>query len=81
MRASHPVSYVVAWNNDNTLKDVTMRYCKNFNTVTRKLRTDAKWWEDSLKPFLEKSSSRSTEEDGDLSRQQLDQPLPTTISE
>lgn len=81
MRASHPVSYVVAWNNDNTLKDVTMRYCKNFNTVTRKLRTDAKWWEDSLKPFLEKSSPRSTEEDGDLSRQQLDQPLPTTISE
>jgi hypothetical protein len=32
---------VVAWNNDNTLKDITKRYCTNFNTVTRKLRIDA----------------------------------------
>ncbi|XP_056642265.1 DNA repair protein complementing XP-C cells homolog [Diorhabda sublineata] len=81
MRATHPISYVVAWNNDNTIKDVTKRYCTNYNTVTRKLRINEKWWEESIRPFLEKSTPRSREEDNDLSRQQLDQPLPKVISE
>ncbi|KAJ8944958.1 hypothetical protein NQ318_013106 [Aromia moschata] len=80
-RATHPVSYIVAWNNDNFLKDVTMRYCKNFNTVTRKLRVDAKWWGESLMPFQGPRTARDKEEDDDLNRQQLDQPLPKSIAE
>ncbi|XP_060535427.1 DNA repair protein complementing XP-C cells homolog [Cylas formicarius] len=80
-RATHPVSYVLAWNNDNTLKDVTQRYCQNYNTVTRKLRIDSKWWNESLNPFVGKSTARDLEEDEDLARQQLDQPLPKSIAE
>ncbi|KAG5868154.1 hypothetical protein JTB14_017347 [Gonioctena quinquepunctata] len=80
-RATHPVSYIVAWNNDDTLKDVTRRYCKSFNTITRKMRVDAKWWEETLKPFLGKNTARNREEDEDLNRQQLDQPMPKAISE
>uniref|UniRef100_A0A6P7FG93 DNA repair protein complementing XP-C cells homolog n=1 Tax=Diabrotica virgifera virgifera TaxID=50390 RepID=A0A6P7FG93_DIAVI len=81
MRATHPVSYVVAWNNDHTIKDVSMRYCKNFNTVTRKLRIDSNWWESSIRPFKEKSTARSKEEDADLNKQLFDQPLPKSIAE
>ncbi|KAJ8980178.1 hypothetical protein NQ317_011423 [Molorchus minor] len=80
-RATHPVSYVVAWNNDNTLKDITMRYCKSFNTITRKLRVDSKWWEETLRPFKGANTARDKEEDDDLNRQQLDQPMPKSIAE
>ncbi|KAL3286502.1 hypothetical protein HHI36_001007 [Cryptolaemus montrouzieri] len=80
-RASHPVSYVLAWSNNNYIKDITKRYCQNYNTVTRKLRTDSQWWEQTLKPFLGPKNARDKEEDDELDRQQLDKPLPTTISE
>ncbi|XP_066149053.1 DNA repair protein complementing XP-C cells homolog [Euwallacea fornicatus] len=80
-RASHPITYVVAWDNNNNLKDVTQRYCPNFNTVTRKLRADGKWWSESLSPFKALPTARDREEDEDLSRQQKDQPLPKAISE
>lgn len=72
---------MIAWNNNNTLKDVTRRYCKNFNTVTRKLRTDPKWWEETLNPFMGKQTARDREEENDLNRQQLDQPMPKSIAE
>lgn len=80
-RATQPVIYVVAWNNNGTLKDVTSRYSKNWNTVTRKLRDDPAWWKQTLKPYQEKKNAREKEEDEELARQQLDQPLPTAISE
>ncbi|KAJ3648239.1 hypothetical protein Zmor_020057 [Zophobas morio] len=80
-RASHPVSYILAWNNDNTLKDITRRYCTNYNTVTRKLRIDSKWWSESLKPFTGRKTPRDKEEDDELERQHLEKPLPTSIAE
>ncbi|XP_018579675.1 DNA repair protein complementing XP-C cells homolog [Anoplophora glabripennis] len=80
-RATHPISYIVAWNNNNNIKDITKRYCTNFNTITRKLRVDAKWWDETLKPFLGKYTARDKEEDDDLNRQQLDQPLPKSVAE
>nr|XP_023026812.1 DNA repair protein complementing XP-C cells homolog [Leptinotarsa decemlineata]XP_023026813.1 DNA repair protein complementing XP-C cells homolog [Leptinotarsa decemlineata] len=80
-RATQPINYIVAWNNDNTLKDITMKYCKSFNTVTRKLRADVKWWEETLKPFIGKKTFRDMKEDDDMNRQQFEQPLPKVISE
>lgn len=80
-RATHPINYIIAWKNDNSLKDVTRRYCKNYSTVTRKLRVDPNWLEESLKPFMGPQTIRDREEDDDLNRQQLDQPMPKTISE
>ncbi|XP_030755957.1 DNA repair protein complementing XP-C cells homolog [Sitophilus oryzae] len=80
-RASHPVVYILGWDNNNNIKDVTSRYCPNFNTITRKERINSKWWNESLYPFKGISTPRDEEEDEDLERQQLDQPLPKSISE
>lgn len=80
-KASHPVTYIVAWNNDNSLKDITQRYCPNWNTVTRKLRIDKKWCQNTLKPFEGRKTARDREEDEELARLQLEQPLPTSIAE
>nr|XP_022911361.1 DNA repair protein complementing XP-C cells homolog isoform X1 [Onthophagus taurus]XP_022911416.1 DNA repair protein complementing XP-C cells homolog isoform X1 [Onthophagus taurus] len=80
-RASHPVSYILGFDNDNHVKDITKRYCENWNTVTRKLRIDQSWWDQTLLPYKAPSNAREKEEDDDLARLQLDQPLPKTISE
>lgn len=58
-----------------------MRYCQNFNTITRKLRIDSKWWSQSLKPYLGIKNARDREEDDELERQQMEKPLPSSISE
>lgn len=58
-----------------------MRYCQNFNTITRKLRIDAVWWSQTLKPFLGSENARDKEEDDELERQQIEKPLPASISE
>lgn len=42
---------------------------------------DPKWWEESLKPFIGPLTIRDKEEDDDLNRQQLEQPMPKVISE
>ncbi|GJQ66153.1 hypothetical protein Trydic_g4215 [Trypoxylus dichotomus] len=80
-RATHPVSYILSWDNEHHVKDLTKRYCSNWNTVTRKLRVDDKWWNETLLPYKALSNAREREEDEELARQQLEQPLPTTISE
>lgn len=80
-KASTPVSYILSWNNNLSIKDITSRYCPHMNTVTRKLRIDPIWWRKTLQPYEGKKSSRDREEDEDLARQQLDQPLPKTIME
>lgn len=80
-RASHPITYIVAWKNNNTIKDITQRYCPNFNTVTRKLRINKNWWDDSIKPFQGEKTEHDKKEDDELTCMQLEKPLPTTISE
>ncbi|XP_069680610.1 DNA repair protein complementing XP-C cells homolog [Periplaneta americana] len=80
-RATQPVTYVLAFNNDLTLKDVTCRYCANFTTTTRRLRVDEKWWQESLSPFLTAPTAQDREEDEELNRLMLDRPMPTTLKE
>ncbi|PNF35257.1 hypothetical protein B7P43_G04796 [Cryptotermes secundus] len=80
-RATQPVTYVLAFNNDLTLKDVTCRYCVQFSTLTRKLRVDEKWWKESLSPFVSAPTAHDKEEDEELNRLMLDRPMPTTLKE
>lgn len=80
-RASNPVTYVVGWNNDGFIKDVTQRYCSNWHTETRKLRVDKRWWRRTVRRFAGKKTSRDRKEDEELESLQLKQPLPTRISE
>ncbi|GAB0097557.1 hypothetical protein DMENIID0001_132070 [Sergentomyia squamirostris] len=80
-RATQPVAYTFSWHPDKTLKDVSPRYCPQWNTTTRKFRIDQEWLTKSLKPFVGRKTKRDKEEDRELDRIHLDKPLPKTISE
>ncbi|GLH05038.1 DNA repair protein complementing XP-C cells homolog [Gryllus bimaculatus] len=80
-RATKPVSYIVAWNPDMTLKDITRKYCAQFHSVTRKQRVDEKWWRESLFPFLTGNTAHDKKEDEDMQKQIEEMPLPKSISE
>ncbi|XP_072941548.1 DNA repair protein complementing XP-C cells homolog [Epargyreus clarus] len=80
-RATHPVNYVVGWDNSNYLKDLTRRYVPHWNTVTRKQRVDNIWWNTAIKPWVGPRTARDREEDEGLDRMQLDAPLPKSIAE
>lgn len=79
--ATSPMIYVFAWNNDNSLKDVSHRYCPNLNTVTRKQRVDVKYLETVIGPFAGQKTARDVKEDDELNRLQLKIPMPTSIGQ
>lgn len=79
--ATHPVCYVVGWDNNNYLKDLTRKYVPHWNTVTRKLRAEAPWWNQAVRPWLGPRTPRDREEDEYLNRMQLEAPLPKSIAE
>lgn len=80
-RATHPVCYIVGWDNNNYLKDLTRRYVPHWNTVTRKQRAESSWWDTAICPWLGPKSARDREEDEQLNRMQLEAPLPKSIAE
>lgn len=73
--------YVLAWYNDNSIKDITKRYDPYFHTLTRKIRVDSEWWKQTLKPYTPLQSARECEEDEELDKQLEEIPLPKTVSE
>ncbi|KAL0839576.1 hypothetical protein ABMA28_016267 [Loxostege sticticalis] len=79
--ATHPVCYVVGWDNNNYLKDLTRRYVPHWNTVTRKQRAEPAWWDKAIRPWLGPSNARDKEENEQLDRMQLEAPLPKSIAE
>lgn len=80
-QASSPLVYILAWNNDGTIKDVSPRYCPNYGTSTKKLRIEPEWLDETLAKFKGKRTARDIEEDRCLNQALMEQPLPTTISE
>jgi len=81
VRATQPVVYVLACNNDLTLKDVTKRYTPQWHSDTRKKRVAEAWWDETLWPYIPASTAQEKEEDEDIAKQLHDMPLPTSISE
>ena len=79
-KATHPMIYVFAWNNDNSVKDVSARYIPNLNTTVRKMRVETEYLEKTLKPFIGVKTPRDRQEDNDLNILQLAVPMPTTVS-
>lgn len=77
----HPVCYIVGWDNNNYMKDLTRRYVPHWNTVTRKQRAESPWWDVAVRPWLGPKSARNREEDEQLNRMQLEAPLPKSIAE
>ncbi|KAM0734574.1 DNA repair protein complementing XP-C cells-like protein [Formica fusca] len=80
-KASKPVLYVIAYNSEGLIKDVTRRYCPQWLSITRKQRIDEKWWTETLSYWLEKETDMSKKEDELLLQKELEQPLPKTVSE
>lgn len=62
-KASKPVLYVIAYNSEGLIKDVTRRYCSQWLSVTRKQRIDEKWWTETLCYWLERETTMSKKED------------------
>ncbi|XP_075234735.1 DNA repair protein complementing XP-C cells homolog [Lycorma delicatula] len=79
--ATHPVTYVLGWDNDNAVKDLTRRYVPHWMTITKKMRIEPDWWDETMRPFAAPRNARNREEDEELDKQLEDQPLPSSISE
>ncbi|XP_053657687.1 DNA repair protein complementing XP-C cells homolog [Anopheles marshallii] len=79
---STPMLYVLAWNNDGTIKDVSARYCADYLTVAIKHRIMQQWMDNILFPYSgDRRNDRNIAEDNELSRILEERPLPRTISE
>ncbi|PYH49886.1 putative DNA repair protein Rad4 [Aspergillus saccharolyticus JOP 1030-1] len=81
------LSYVVAFEDDASARDVTRRYSKAFNAKTRKLRVESTtrnttWWDRVLrfyeKPFLE---DRDQLEVSELTAKTAAEPMPRNIQD
>uniref|UniRef100_A0A182P8P0 Rad4 beta-hairpin domain-containing protein n=1 Tax=Anopheles epiroticus TaxID=199890 RepID=A0A182P8P0_9DIPT len=81
-QASSPMLYVLAWNNDGSIKDVSARYCADYLTVTIKHRIMQQWMDNVLAPFdTQQSTPRDIAEDRELNRILEERPLPRTVAE
>ncbi|KAJ6188420.1 hypothetical protein N7519_003328 [Penicillium mononematosum] len=81
------MSYVVAFEDDASARDVTRRYVKAFNAKTRKLRVETtrngeEWWNKALKayekPFFE---DRDEAEISELTSKSAAEPMPRNIQD
>lgn len=81
------MSYVVAFDEDASARDVTRRYVKAFNAKTRKLRVEStkngeRWWKKALeyyeKPFME---DRDETEIGELTAKSAAEPMPRNVQD
>ena len=81
------MSYVVAFEDDASARDVTRRYAKAFSAKTRKLRVEStrngeRWWTRALrfyeKPFLE---DRDEVEISELTAKMAAEPMPRNVQD
>lgn len=79
--ATHPMVYVFAWNNDKSLKDVSARYCTNFNTTVRKMRVEPTYLASIVGQFQGIKTARDVKEDDELNAILFKIPMPTSISQ
>ncbi|XP_013419068.1 DNA repair protein complementing XP-C cells homolog [Lingula anatina] len=79
--ATQPISYILGFENDGSMRDLTQKYVSKFSSHTRKLRTDQEWWTETLGPYRSTNLHREMRENEHLQMQQLKQPFPTSITE
>ncbi|XP_076048553.1 DNA repair protein complementing XP-C cells homolog [Oratosquilla oratoria] len=80
-RSPPPLAYVVAYSNEQFIKDVTRRYVSSWLSSEKKTRCDAKWWNRSICSFRGPRTRLDKEEDKEMDQVLKEQPLPRTISE
>ncbi|KAM4768533.1 DNA repair protein complementing XP-C cells isoform 1-T1 [Cyanocitta cristata] len=79
--ATKPLFYVVGFDNNGSVRDVTQRYDPAWMTSTRKSRVDPEWWEETLQPYGSPDVERDKKEENEFQVKLQDQPLPTAIGE
>ncbi|KAI0169027.1 Rad4-domain-containing protein [Hypoxylon sp. FL1284] len=82
------MTYVVAFEADGTVKDVTCRYTKAYNAKTRKMRiesaetTGERWWQKALRTFSRGYVTDLDQiEDNELSALQIREPMPRNVAD
>ena len=81
---NNTLTYAVAFNNDNTAKDVTARYTRTFNAKVRRARVDphpgsSTWWARALTAFRRThraDADADALEDADLARRLAAEGMP-----
>ncbi|XP_035779261.1 DNA repair protein complementing XP-C cells homolog [Anopheles albimanus] len=80
-QATQPIAYVLAWNNDGSVKDVSPRYISRFGSIKGKLRIEDEWLERALKPYRGQRTKRDIIEDIKFDRLLNKRPFPEQIAE
>ena len=81
------LSYVIAFEEDGSARDVTRRYAKAYNAKTRKLRVEStkggqKWWKRVMKLYRRTYSlDRDQVEDAELTSREASEPMPNNIAD
>ena len=81
------MSYVIAFEDDGSARDVTRRYTQWFNAKTRKARVEStrggeQWWNQAMKLFEKQFPElRDTIEDDDLLRRARAEGLPKNVQD
>nr|XP_026691298.1 DNA repair protein complementing XP-C cells [Ciona intestinalis] len=82
-KTTNPIQYVLSFDGNNSVKDVTSRYASQWLIMTRKLRIgylEKDWWNNLLACYKTKNKAQDLEENKQLEAKLLSQPLPTSIA-
>ncbi|KAK6351238.1 hypothetical protein TWF718_004408 [Orbilia javanica] len=82
------MSYVIAFDNDNNVRDITRKYVKGYNGYTRSLRVEAtldgaKWWKKALRLYTLPdylAPDRDQFEDGLMNDRLLKEGIPKSLA-
>ncbi|XP_065176536.1 DNA repair protein complementing XP-C cells-like isoform X2 [Sycon ciliatum] len=80
-KASQPVSYVIAVDDNSRIKDVTQRYVHDWMTRAKRRRVDAGWWQAVMAAYAPLEQDINMEEDLRLQAELESQPLPTSVQD
>ncbi|XP_058824249.1 DNA repair protein complementing XP-C cells homolog [Topomyia yanbarensis] len=80
--ATQPIYYVLAWNNDGTVKDVSPRYISRLGSKKSKLRVEDSWLETALSRYrISRATRRDRSEDLKFDKLLNKRPFPVQIGE
>ncbi|XP_064482587.1 DNA repair protein complementing XP-C cells homolog [Ornithodoros turicata] len=76
-----PILYVVGFDHDNCVKDLTRKYASGWLTTVPKQRVNEKWWAETLEPYRPLNREKDLEEDRQIQTKLQKLPLPCSIAE
>ncbi|XP_063448923.1 DNA repair protein complementing XP-C cells homolog [Mytilus trossulus] len=80
-QVTKPLHYVLSFDNDGFIKDLTPKYASKWLTETRKLRIKDEWLQETLAPYKSPDIDVIAKEDNDIQARLVSQPVPKSVSE